>query len=178
VNEEAFSLILADDLILSEKPCLDQMIKAYEQQDGNMVGVMEVPFDQTSRYGILDADKYDGHKIRAKNVVEKPSIDKSPSNSAVIGRFVLNHKIFDHLENQTPGSGGEIQLTDSIQSMLPETPLCGYRFEGQRFDCGTKEGWLEANLAFAYSSPELREGLLKTFQKYPFFNQESPKICA
>lgn len=178
VNEDAFALILADDLVLAEKPCLRQMIEAYENGDGNMVGVMEVPLEQTNRYGILDIEKHDGSKIRAKNVVEKPEPQKTPSNVAIIGRYVLSQKIFGYLQNQKPGTGGEIQLTDGIQAMLKDVSLCGYRYQGQRFDCGTKEGWLEANIAFAYQNPELRESLRKTFQKYPFLSSKSSKICA
>ena len=178
VNEDAFALILADDLVLADKPCLRQMIEAYENQDGNMVGVMEVPLEHTNRYGVLDIEKHDGQKIRAKNVVEKPDPKKSPSNVAVIGRYVLNQKIFDYLQTQKAGAGGEIQLTDGIQAMIKDVPLCGYRYQGQRFDCGTKEGWLEANIAFAYTNPELRESLQKTVQKYPFLSSKSSKICA
>ncbi|NBT85245.1 MAG: UTP--glucose-1-phosphate uridylyltransferase [Alphaproteobacteria bacterium] len=178
VNEDAFALILADDLVLAEKPCLRQMIEAYENRDGNMVGVMEVPLEHTNRYGVLDIEKHDGQKIRAKNVVEKPIPQKSPSDVAIIGRYILNQKIFGYLQDQKPGAGGEIQLTDGIQTMLNKVPLCGYRYQGQRFDCGTKEGWLEANLAFAYADPELRDGLHKAFQKYPFLLAKSSKICA
>jgi UTP--glucose-1-phosphate uridylyltransferase len=178
VNEDAFALILADDLVLAEKPCLSQMIRAYERQDGNMVGVMEVEPEKTNRYGILDIKEHDGEKIRAKSVIEKPTPQESPSNIAIIGRYILNQKIFNYLENQKPGASSEIQLTDGLQAMLKEVPLCGYRYQGERFDCGTKEGWLEANLAFAYADLELREGLHKTFQKYPFLSSKSSKICA
>jgi UTP--glucose-1-phosphate uridylyltransferase len=177
VNEDAFALILADDLVLSEEPCLRQMIQQYNSQDGNMVGVMEVPMEQTHRYGILDVLQQKGEKILAHDVVEKPSLEKSPSNIAIIGRYILNQNIFSYLQNQTPGAGGEIQLTDAIQAMIKEIPLCGYRYKGQRFDCGTKEGWLEANLAFAYAQPDLRMSLQKNLKKYFAFNSESQKEC-
>ncbi len=182
VNEDAFALILADDLVLAETPCLQQMIQEYNPQDGNMVGVMEVPMEQTNRYGILDVFQNKGEKVLARNVVEKPSLEKSPSNIAIIGRYILNQSIFGYLKNQTPGAGGEIQLTDAIQAMIKEVPLCGYRYKGQRFDCGTKEGWLEANLAFAFEQPDLRINLQKNLQKYFSFSENKKegkqKECA
>jgi UTP--glucose-1-phosphate uridylyltransferase len=166
VNEEAFAVILADDLVLSEKPCLQQMVQAYQISEGNMVGVMEVPYEQTNRYGILEVSKDDRRKVYAKNVFEKPAIEEAPSQTAVIGRYILKQDIFNHLSTQKPGAGGEIQLTDAIQSMVEKQGLCGFRYHGQRFDCGTKDGWLEANIAFAYADPDLRKNLKTVLGKY------------
>ncbi|MCX7338238.1 MAG: UTP--glucose-1-phosphate uridylyltransferase [Alphaproteobacteria bacterium] len=170
VNEDAFALILADDLVLSSSStngsCLGQMMKNYTLYDGNMVGVMDVPPEETKRYGILDVLGRQGSKVRAKNVVEKPSADQAPSTTAIIGRYILNSEIFGYLEQQTPGAGGEIQLTDAIQAMIHEAPLTGFFFEGERFDCGTKEGWLEANIAYAWADPELRKKLQEIVKKY------------
>ncbi len=168
VNEEAFAVILADDLVLSREPCLKQMLNAYQKEQGNMVGVMDVPYDQTHRYGILKISKEEGQKVYADGVFEKPDIQKAPSRVAIIGRYVLKKEIFHHLHKQHPGAGGEIQLTDALQKMIPEKPLCGFRYSGQRFDCGTKEGWLEANIAFAASCPELRLNLKTVLGKYSF----------
>ncbi|RZI45837.1 UTP--glucose-1-phosphate uridylyltransferase [Candidatus Finniella inopinata] len=168
VNEDAFAVILADDLVLADHPCLQQMTQAYSPLEGNMVGVMEVPYDHTNRYGILKTSQdADGQKIIAEAVVEKPAIDQAPSRIAVIGRYILNSQIFQHLRTQKPGAGGEIQLTDAIQAMIPRG-LCGFRFQGQRFDCGTKEGWLEANMAFAYADPQLKDHLKAMLDKYHF----------
>ncbi len=178
VNEDAFALILADDLVLADEPCLQQMIQEYTPQDGNMVGVMEVPMEQTHRYGILDVLQHKGKKVLAQEVIEKPSLEKSPSNIAIIGRYILNQSIFNYLQNQIPGAGGEIQLTDAIQAMLKKVPLCGYRYKGHRFDCGTKEGWLEANLAFALEQPDLRINLQKNLQQYFPLNSGNQKECA
>lgn len=166
VDQENFALILADDLVLNPKPCLQQMMEAHQSADGNMVAVMDVPKDQTNKYGILDVKDSQGQKITAHTVVEKPTPEKAPSNVAIIGRYVLSRKIFDYLENQAEGAGGEVQLTDAIQAMSHETPITGFRYEGTRFDCGTKSGWLEANLAFAYTQPDLWAGLQHVVQKY------------
>lgn len=167
IGTEPFALILADDLILSKKPCLKQMIDNYTAIDANMVAVMEVERKNVNRYGILNtSSEAVGIKIKAKGVVEKPSVEDAPSTTAIIGRYILHPQIFQHLDQQKPGINGEIQLTDAIQSMMQNHSLYGFRFEGQRFDCGTKEGWLEANFAFAYAEPELREQMIRILSKY------------
>ena len=168
VNEDAFAVILADDLVLADQPCLQQMVQAYQPDEGNMVGVIDVPYEQTNRYGILRVFEDHGKKVRAEAVVEKPPLDQAPSQVAVIGRYILNRQIFNHLRIQKPGAEGEIQLTDALQKMILDKGLWGFRFRGQRFDCGTKEGWLEANMAFAYADPELRGHLKAIFKKYRF----------
>lgn len=156
VDEEAFAVILADDLVKSEKGCLAQMIENYNAQDGNMVGVMDVPEDQVNRYGILEVEFENGPKVGAKSVVEKPAPNLAPSKTAIIGRYILRKEIFNVLRTQPTGSGGEIQITDAIGRMIPQTPLTGFRYSGVRYDCGTKFGWLDANLAFALDDTELR----------------------
>lgn len=168
IDEDSFAVILADDLILSKQGCLDQMIEAYGPNEGNMVGIMNVPSSHTDRYGILDILKEDQQKVYAKDVFEKPKLGKTPSYTAIIGRYILKKDIFSYLFNQSPGAGGEIQLTDSIKAMIPQEGLCGFRFEGKRFDCGTKEGWLEANLAFAWSDPYLHTKVKAVLSQYPF----------
>jgi UTP--glucose-1-phosphate uridylyltransferase len=164
INEEAFAVILADDLVLSNTPCLKQMINAYQASDGNMVGVMNVADDHVNRYGILKTSNNTGQKTFASDVVEKPNIGEAPSNTAIIGRYILKKEIFTFLNQQKEGAGNEIQLTDSIQRMLPETKLCGFQFEGKRFDCGTKQGWLQANIAFALDDPELHSHVVSSFK--------------
>lgn len=149
VKEDAFAVILADDLVLSPKGCLKQMIDLYQENDGNMVAVQDVPLADTSRYGVLDINKEEGKRVFTKGVVEKPKPEDAPSTTTIIGRYILRHSIFKELQNAKIGLGGEIQITDTIKNMMPDTPLTGYRFDGTRYDCGQKTGWLEANIAFA-----------------------------
>lgn len=166
IQDEAFAVILADDLILSKTPCLKQMINAYRIEDGNMVATMEVAPDQVSRYGILTVESQIDKKVRASSVVEKPSMQDAPSCSAVIGRYILKRGILNVLRKQSPGLGSEIQLTDGIQTMVKDIGLSGYLFEGERFDCGTKEGWLEANIAFACQDEDMHTQLLPMLKRY------------
>lgn len=166
VGNQPFALMLADDLILAKKPCLSQMVDAYQQVGGNVVAVMDVAPDHVSRYGILDIQEDKGAYVQAKGVVEKPSMDKAPSTTAIVGRYILQPEIFDVLGKQKEGNGGEIQLTDAFPALIDRMPFHGFRFEGQRFDCGLKEGWLEANLAFAYARPDLRGHLLASIKKH------------
>jgi UTP--glucose-1-phosphate uridylyltransferase len=166
VGNQSFALILADDLILSQKPCLSQMMDAYQELGGNVVAVMDVAPEHVDRYGILDVTKDNGVHVQAKGVVEKPAIKKSPSNTAIVGRYILQPEIFKILGQQQNGKGGEIQLTDAFPALIKDMPFHGLRFEGQRFDCGLKEGWLEANLAFAYTRPDLKDHLLASIEKH------------
>lgn len=166
VGKQPFALILADDLILAKEACLAQMIAAYEQLGGNIVAVMDVEKEYVNRYGILDVIKDDGVHVQARGVVEKPTPDQAPSTTAIVGRYILQPGIFEVLGRQQNGKDGEIQLTDSFPSLIKQMPFHGLRFEGQRFDCGLKEGWLEANLAFAYTRPDLRDHLLASIKKH------------
>lgn len=165
VAEEAFALVLADDLVLSSTSCLEQMVRDYKKSDGNMVAVMDVEKNQVNRYGILKTLSDDGVKVRAEQVVEKPAVEQAPSQTAVIGRYILHKQIFNVLASQKAGVGSEIQITDGIQAMLTDVSLTGYRFQGTRFDCGTKHGWLEANIAFAYNQPDLKDHIVAAFAK-------------
>ncbi len=166
VGNHPFALILADDLILAKKACLAQMIAAYEQLGGNIVAVMDVAKEYVNRYGILDVIQDDGVHVQAKGVVEKPAPDQAPSTTAIVGRYILQPEIFKILGQQQNGKDGEIQLTDSFPSLIKQMPFHGLRFDGQRFDCGLKEGWLEANLAFAYTRPDLKDHLLASIEKH------------
>ena len=166
VDDQPFALILADDLIMATKPCLSQMMDAYEQFGGNVIAVMDVEPEHVNRYGILDIQTDDGTHVQAKGIVEKPSIDKAPSHTAVVGRYILQPEIFNILAQQDKGKEGEIQLTDSFAKLIEKMPFHGLRFDGNRFDCGLKEGWLEANLAFAYTRPDLKDHLLASIEKY------------
>ena len=158
IGDEPFAVLLPDDVIAAEKPCLQQMVEAYAQTGGNIVAAMEVPVAKTSSYGVLDVAEDMGSVVSVKGMVEKPKAGDAPSNLAVIGRYILSPKVMRNLDKVKPGAGGEIQLTDAIakEAKTPGT-VFGYRFRGQRYDCGTKAGFLQATVAFALARPDLRD---------------------
>jgi UTP--glucose-1-phosphate uridylyltransferase len=159
VGNEPFSVILADDMVLAKIPCLAQMMAAYNEVSGNILGVMDVPRDKTASYGIIDIDDTaktgDRKLVKAKGLVEKPSPDKAPSTLSIIGRYILQPEIFEFLEKQKPGAGGEIQLTDAINHMLGIKDVHGYRFDGIRYDCGSLAGFVAANVAYALERKDI-----------------------
>jgi UTP--glucose-1-phosphate uridylyltransferase len=155
VGNEPFAVLLADDVVLADQPCLKQMIDAYNDVGGNLVGVTDVPREHTNRYGILDVENDDGRLASIKGLVEKPAPDKAPSTLSIIGRYILQPEIFTELEAKRTGAGGEIQLTDSMARLIGRQPFHGLRFNGTRYDCGDKIGFIEANVAFAMAHPEL-----------------------
>ena len=158
VHNEPFAVILPDDVIAAEKPCLQQMVEAYEETGGSMVAAMEVPADKASSYGVIDIKEDSGSMVSVKGLVEKPAPEDAPSNLAVIGRYILAPKIMQNLNKLKTGAGGEIQLTDAIDAELKEgRDVYGYRFRGQRFDCGSKAGFLQATVAFGLAREDLRE---------------------
>jgi UTP--glucose-1-phosphate uridylyltransferase len=157
IGNEPFAVLLPDDVIASEKPCLQQMIEAYEQTGGNMVAAMEVAPERASSYGVLDIDEDMGSIVRAKGMVEKPKANEAPSNLAVIGRYILTPKVMTNLNKMKQGAGGEIQLTDAIAEEAASGKVFGFRFRGQRYDCGSKAGFLQATVAFALARPDLRD---------------------
>lgn len=154
-------MILPDDVIAAETPCLKQMVEAYEETGGNMVAAMEVPPEKTSSYGVLDVKEDMGSVVSVNGMVEKPNADEAPSNLAVIGRYILAPSVLRNLNKKKQGAGGEIQLTDAIaEDIAADVPVYGYRFRGQRFDCGSKAGFLQATVAFALARDELRDDLM------------------
>ena len=157
VGNEPFAVLLPDELLMSDPPCLKQLIDVHEEKGGNVVAVTEVPDDHTNRYGILDVDSDDGQVAKASGMVEKPDPKDAPSRLANIGRYVLDPSVFTHLEKQQTGAGGEIQLTDAIDSTTESIPFHGVRFKGERFDCGDKVGFLAANVAFALKRPDMED---------------------
>lgn len=159
IQDEPFAVLLADDFIHGGANCLQEMMEAYHTRPGNMVALMEVEKSQVSKYGVVDPSHGEGNIVIAKGVVEKPAPEVAPSNLAVIGRYILEPGIFDVLSGQKKGASGEIQLTDAIAHMIPETPLYGVRFKGTRYDCGSKVGYLTANMAVALSRPDLKDAL-------------------
>jgi len=161
IGNEPFAVVLPDDVIAAEKPCLQQMVEAYDETGGNIVATMEVPPEKASSYGVLDVHKDMGQLVKVKGLVEKPPADQAPSNLAVIGRYILNPSVLRSLDQMKLGSGGEIQLTDAVANeVLGEPGVYGYRFQGQRFDCGSKSGFLQATVAFALAREDLRDDLL------------------
>jgi UTP--glucose-1-phosphate uridylyltransferase len=165
VGDEPFAVLLADDLILGDEPCLKQMVDAYATVGGIMTAVMDVPQEHVGRYGILDPGRDDGRLIDVKGLVEKPSLNRAPSRLAVIGRYILHPRVFEHLDRQQRGTGGEIQITDAIAKQIGRVPVHGFRFDGRRFDCGDKVGFLEANLAFALSRPDMADEVRRVVQR-------------
>lgn len=160
IGEEPFAVILPDDVIAAKKPCLQQMMEAYNETGGSMVAAMEVEPSRTSSYGILDTSKEDGNLVKLKGMVEKPAPEDAPSNLAVIGRYILTPTVLQNLNALEPGAGGEIQLTDAIAQEIRESrDVYGYRFRGERFDCGSKAGFLQATLAFGLAREDLRDDL-------------------
>ena len=158
VGHEPFAVILSDDVVVGERPCIGQLVHAYAQTSSSVVAVMEVPHAETSRYGVIGGQRVDGGDGRLwkiDRVVEKPAPGEAPSNLAIVGRYVLTPKIFDKLEQTTRGAGGEIQLTDAIQALMEEQAVYGYEFEGTRYDAGTTMGWLKASVELALARPDL-----------------------
>jgi UTP--glucose-1-phosphate uridylyltransferase len=166
VGSEPVAVLLADDLILSEKGCLKQMIDMYNQVGGNMVALMEVPKEQTSSYGVVKPGDITDRLVEIRGLVEKPKAEEAPSNLAVIGRYILQPKVFEDLGRMEKGAGGEIQLTDALARQLGLQPFNGYLFEGRRFDCGNKVGFLEANLAFALDRADMRDDITAFLKNY------------
>jgi len=159
IGREPFAILLPDDVVLSQKGCLAQMLEVYGEVGGNVVAVVDVPREHTNRYGILDVSSDDGRIAAVKGLVEKPAPDVAPSTLSIIGRYILQPEVFDFLDNGVAGAGGEIQLTDSMAKLIDTQPFHGYRFEGKRYDCGDKIGFLEANIAFALQRPEMADKL-------------------
>lgn len=157
VGDEPFAVILTDDVIAAEKPCLQQMAEAYEETGGNIVAAMEVAPEKASAYGVLDVAEDMGSLVRVKGMVEKPKMEEAPSNLAVIGRYILSPSVMQTLNRAKAGAGGEIQLTDAIaEEITAGHPVYGFRFRGQRFDCGSKAGFLQATVSFGLAREELR----------------------
>ena len=159
IGDEPFAVILPDDLVLSQTPCMKQLVDVHEETGGNVVAVVDVPREHTKRYGILDVSSDDGRLASVRGLVEKPDPAEAPSTLSIIGRYILTPTIFGHLEQTGRGAGGEIQLTDAMVKLLGTEPFHGLRFEGARYDCGDKIGFLEANIAFGLARPDVSPDL-------------------
>jgi UTP--glucose-1-phosphate uridylyltransferase len=160
IGNEPFAVLLGDDIVQSEVPCLQQMMDVYDQVQGSVLAVKNVPNEEVSRYGIVDPDPTggDGDRIlKIRGVVEKPAPDRAPSNVAIIGRYILTPAIFEILETQDVGAGGEIQLTDAIFRLMQDESVYAYKFHGQRYDTGEKLGYLKTIIDFALERPDLKD---------------------
>jgi UTP--glucose-1-phosphate uridylyltransferase len=158
LSDEPFAVILPDDVIAADRPCLAQMVEAYENTGGCMVAAMEVPPAMAKSYGVLDVAEDMGSLVKVKGMVEKPEEGTAPSNLAVIGRYILTPKVMQNLQKMKAGAGGEVQLTDAIAEEINKgRDVFGYRFRGQRFDCGSKAGFLQATVAFGLAREDLRD---------------------
>ncbi len=166
IGDEPFAVLLADDLVLSNPGCLAQMMEVYAEVKGNVVAIEEVPMEKVNRYGVLDIESEDGVVVKAKGLVEKPNPEVAPSNLSIIGRYILQPDVFRKLDNQEKGAGNEVQLTDAIAETLNDIPFHGFKFAGKRFDCGSRLGDLEANLAYALERPSMKDDILTIINKY------------
>lgn len=165
IGDEPFAVLLGDDIVENQEPCLAQLMNQYDQTGNSVIGVQQVAPKDTNRYGIIDPIYVEGKLFGVNRFVEKPAAGTAPSNYAIMGRYILTPEIFDFLGEHQYGAGGEIQLTDAIQKLNEVQPVYAYEFEGRRFDVGEKYGFIETTIEFALKRPELRDQLLELFEK-------------
>jgi len=161
IGNEPFAVLLGDDIVDGEPPCLAQLIKQYEQHQATILGVQEIPREDVKKYGIVAGHMYSEHVWRVTDLVEKPSTAEAPSNIAILGRYIITPRIFELLQHAQPGAGGEIQLTDALKELAQLEPMYAYSFAGRRYDVGDRLGFLQATIDFALQRADLREDLLK-----------------
>ena len=161
IGNEPFAVLLGDDIVDASTPCLKQMIDAYDEYKTTVLGVQEVARENVDKYGILDVKHIEDRVYKVKDMVEKPAVEEAPSNIAILGRYIITPEIFNILENQAPGKGGEIQLTDALQTLATKEAIYAYNFEGRRYDVGDKLGFLEATVDFALKRSELRDEFIE-----------------
>ncbi|MCS6890827.1 MAG: UTP--glucose-1-phosphate uridylyltransferase [Rhodovarius sp.] len=166
IQDDPFAILLPDDLMLCPVPCMQQLAEAYRETGGNVVAIEEVPRERVSRYGVIDVERDMGRLVSIKGLVEKPPIDQAPSNLTIIGRYVLMPEVIGHLARMEKGAGGEIQLTDGMARLIGSQPFHGLRYQGRRFDCGDKAGFLEAQIAFALARPDIAPAMREILARY------------
>lgn len=166
INDEPFAVLLGDDIVASEVPCLSQLIKQHEASGHSVIGVQKVSDEEVNRYGIIDPASEEGRLMSVQRFIEKPSIHEAPSNYGIVGRYILSPLIFDFLEDQRIGAGGEIQLTDAIERLNQIAPVDAYHFEGIRYDIGDQSGFINATIAFALQRDDLRDGIIEVLEKH------------
>lgn len=165
VGDEPFAILLPDELMIGQPGCLAQMVEAYEEVGGNLISVLEVPQEEVSSYGVIDPGQANGALTEVRGLVEKPAVDKAPSNKIISGRYILQPEVMRTIEKQEKGAGGEIQLTDAMARMIGEQPFHAVTFEGRRFDCGSKTGFIEATLALALKREDIGEDVRRMVQR-------------
>jgi len=168
VGDNPFAVILADDLLYGKPPVMTQMIEVFDHYHSSVIGVETIAREDSRSYGVVDGREWEDNVIKLSGIVEKPAPDKAPSNLGVVGRYVLMPTIFKHIRALKPGAGGELQLTDAVQSLLTEEQVLAYRYFGTRFDCGSKLGYLKATVEFALRHPEVKaefEAYLQTYMQ-------------
>lgn len=161
IGQESFAVLLGDDIVYAQKPCLKQMIEVYGRYRSSVLGVQEVDKGDVSKYGIVDGNQLEERVYRVNGLVEKPDIKKAPSRIAILGRYIISPAIFEILAHTKPGKGGEIQLTDALQVLAQQEAIHAYIFEGRRYDVGDRQGFLEATVEYALRREDLREGFLE-----------------
>lgn len=165
IGDEPFAVLLGDDIVQSETPCLKQLINQFEETNNSIIGVQSVPKEETNRYGIIDPAFQDGRLYQVENFVEKPALGTAPSNLAIMGRYILTPEIFSMLDQQEAGAGGEIQLTDAIQQLNQTQQVFAYDFEGKRYDVGEKLGFVKTTIEFALQNEEIKDDLLEFLEQ-------------
>lgn len=168
VGNEPFAVMLGDDVVDSKVPCLKQLIDCYNEYKTSILGVQTVQQENVNKYGIVDGLHIEDRVYKVKKLVEKPSIEEAPSNIAILGRYIITPRIFEILENTKPGKGGEIQLTDALETLISNEAMYAYDFEGRRYDVGDKLGFLEATIELALKKPELRESFIEYLNTKPW----------
>lgn len=166
IGNDPFAILLPDDLMMCDVSCTKQLADAYQETGGNVVAIEEVPMERVNRYGVLDVAEDKGRLVSVKGLVEKPPVEKAPSNLTIIGRYVLMPEVIGHLAKMEKGAGGEVQLTDGMAKLIGQQPFHGLRYEGRRFDCGDKVGFLEAQIAFALKRPDLAPQVKEFLSNY------------
>ncbi|MEJ9228293.1 UTP--glucose-1-phosphate uridylyltransferase GalU [Peribacillus butanolivorans] len=165
IGDEPFAVLLGDDIVQSDTPCLKQLINQYEETNHSIIGVQTVPNEETNRYGIIDPAFQDSRLYQVENFVEKPALGTAPSNLAIMGRYILTPEIFSFLDQQEAGAGGEIQLTDAIQKLNQVQQVFAYDFVGKRYDVGEKLGFVKTTLEFALQNEEIKDELVEFLEK-------------
>lgn len=166
IGDEPFAILLPDDVVLHKKGCLAQMVDTYNEKGGNIIAVKNVPREETNKYGIVDIGTENGNVTEVKGLVEKPEPQNAPSTLSVVGRYILQPEVLDYLAAFETGAGNEIQLTDSMAKLIGAQPFHGLKFDGQHYDCGSRLGFIEANIAYGLNDPEIGQNVSKLLQKY------------
>ena len=161
VADDPFAVILADDLLTGQPPVLKQMVDVYQHYRCSVIGIEPIEKEQSRSYGVIAGKKWDDKLYKLSGIIEKPAPEDAPSNLGVVGRYVLSPNIFEHIRNLKPGAGGEYQLTDALQSLLQKEQILAYQYDGVRYDCGSKIGYLKATVEFALNHPEVRDEFAK-----------------